>query len=88
MTLSISGTMSTLGGVAVKTGTESAAIANEAKQLTQQLKDGQLTLADYKELMGDLQSEKMALAAADDVRLQQMLMGVFDNVKTAVALVP
>lgn len=78
----------TLDGVIVGGAEEVVAIAKEAKTLTQQLQSGKLSTADYKELMGDLDSEKLSLLATTELKLQQELQGIFNIIKGVVSFVP
>jgi hypothetical protein len=77
-----------LAGVLQSPSTVAAQIAASATQATQQLKAGQLTQDEYKEIIGDLQTQQLVNIEAQFLVVKEELDQLFNLISQATSIFP
>ena len=64
-----------------------SSIAQRALQVTRQYEAGELSLSEYQELIGDIQTEQLIFIEAAAITLKQQLAALFSTITSAAQIV-
>jgi len=85
--MNVSDIMNQLAGVLTSQSQAAAAIAHDATNATMQYNAGQLTLSEYQEIIGDLNTERVINLEAAALVEKEVLNKVFNQISNALTII-